>query len=104
MLSWQYQLHYSFVSLFSTAGRYCGQLASLEIFRTHHILVIFGQANGVARQFASELHIFPGLRGYFLARCGHHESMGFSRLFCRDVNERRGIPVGVPEIGVSVYI
>ena len=38
-----------------------------------------GQQFRVARQVASELYIFPGLRGYFVARCDHHESMGFSR-------------------------
>ena len=42
----------------------------------------------VARQLASELYIFPGLRNYFLARCGHHESMGFVRPFCSDVKEQ----------------
>jgi hypothetical protein len=44
----------------------------------------------VARQLASELYIFPGLRQYFLARCEHHESMGFLRSFCRDVKEQLG--------------
>ena len=39
----------------------------------------------IARQLASELYIFPGLRRYFVARCEHGESMGFSRPFCRDV-------------------
>ena len=44
----------------------------------------------VARQLASEMYIFPGLRGYFNARCDHHESMGFRRSFCRDVREQLG--------------
>ena len=44
--------------------------------------------NEIARQLASELYIFPGLRRYFVARCDHHESMDFSRPFCRDVREQ----------------
>ena len=44
----------------------------------------------VARQLASEMYIFPGLRGYVVARCDHHESMGFRRSFCRDVKEQLG--------------
>jgi hypothetical protein len=39
----------------------------------------------VARQVASELFIFPGLRQYFLSRCKHRESMGQSISFCEDV-------------------
>lgn len=45
---------------------------------------------GVARQIASELYIFPGLRSYFLARCSHQESMGYSRPFCGDVLQQLG--------------
>lgn len=45
---------------------------------------------GIARQLASELYIFPGLRHYFVARCEHQESMGFSRAFCRNVQEQLG--------------
>ena len=44
----------------------------------------------IARQLASELYIFPGLRRYFVGRCEHGESMGFSRSFCRDVREQLG--------------
>ena len=47
-----------------------------------------GRKGGIARQLASELYIFPGLREYFLARCGHHESMGFFRPYCHDVKEQ----------------
>ena len=46
--------------------------------------------DGIARQLASELYIFPGLREYFLARCGHHESIGFFRPYCSDVKEQLG--------------
>lgn len=46
--------------------------------------------DGIARQLASELYIFPGLRHDFVARCEHHESMGFSRSFCRNVKEQLG--------------
>lgn len=45
-----------------------------------------GNEMGVARQVASELFIFPGLRQYFLSRCEHRESMGQSISFCRDVS------------------
>jgi hypothetical protein len=44
-----------------------------------------GNAMGVARQVASELFIFPGLRQYFLSRCKHRESMGQKISFCEDV-------------------
>ncbi len=44
----------------------------------------------IARQLASELYIFPGLRRYFVARCEHGESMGFSRPFYRDVRGQLG--------------
>ncbi len=44
----------------------------------------------IARQLASELYIFPGLRHFSVARCEHGESMGFSRPFCHDVREQLG--------------
>ena len=44
----------------------------------------------IARQLASELYIFPGLRHFSVARCEYGESMGFSRPFCHDVREQLG--------------
>lgn len=41
--------------------------------------------DGVARQLASELYIYAGLKDYFVGRCDHQESMGFSRPFCSAV-------------------
>ena len=41
-----------------------------------------GFKTGVARQVASELYIYPGLRQYFLSRCEHRESMGQRISFC----------------------
>ncbi len=48
-------------------------------------LLDLGSEMRVARQFASELFIFPGLRQYFLSRCKHRESMGQTISFCDDV-------------------
>lgn len=44
-----------------------------------------GTGTRSARQFASELFIFPGLRQYFISRCNHRESMGQKVSFCDDV-------------------
>jgi len=48
---------------------------------------LLGEGTGVeaARQIASELYIFPGLRNYFLDRCAHRESMGQKISFCDDI-------------------
>jgi len=40
---------------------------------------------GAARQIASEMFVYPGLRKYFLARCAHRESMGQIVSFCDDI-------------------
>jgi hypothetical protein len=40
---------------------------------------------GVARQVASELFVYPGLRQYFMSRCAHRESMGQQISFCDDI-------------------
>ncbi len=48
---------------------------------------LLGEGTGVqaARQIASELYIFPGLRNYFMARCKHRESMSQKISFCNDI-------------------
>ena len=46
-----------------------------------------GFESGVARQVASELYIYPGLRHYFLSRCEHRESMDQRISFCDDIRE-----------------
>jgi len=50
-----------------------------------HALLNDGEQDGVVRQIAGELYIYPGLRQYFLSRCRHRESMGQKITFCDDV-------------------
>ena len=58
-----------------------------KFFGLHSRSELFGDGTGTnaARQIAGELHIFPGLKNYFLARCKHRESMGSKISFCDDI-------------------
>ena len=52
---------------------------------TRNELLNSGSEEGVARQLAGELFIYPGLRNYIIGRCKHRESMGQYISFCDDV-------------------
>jgi hypothetical protein len=47
--------------------------------------------DGIARQFASNLYAFPGLRREFLSRCHRINSMGLEPPFCAHVERTLGL-------------